>query len=271
MFENLMKLLNTFEMRRIEDLITEMNADELSKVNYNNDTALILAAKRGNVIGFDRICKLLIDRMNDQSINVISRDGYTALTWAAAKDNEEICKLLIPKMSIKAINAVTVRGYITKYGYTALTCAVERGLEEVCKLLIPKMFIETINHVNSNGETVLSIAKNKGLKNICDLLYKIDDFQKLVYGINDKVNTNITISAKGKAIIKDTIEEMIHKAKELNNTSDIEQITSDIQELLVNKPMKSKFMAIDEKLDDLIEQQNIPDDISVLSGDSAFG
>ncbi len=101
-----------------------------------------------------------------------------------------------------------------------------------------------------------------------DLLHKIDGFQKLADGINDKVDTNIAINAKDKAIIKDTIDEIIHKAKELNNTTDIETITASMQELIVDKSTKLKLMIIENQLNEIIDSQNInDDDVSMLGGD----
>jgi len=102
-------------------------------------------------------------------------------------------------------------------------------------------------------------------------LHKIDGFQKLANGINDKVATNIAINAEDKAIIKDTIKDIINKAKELNNITDIEKITANMQELIVDKPTKLKLMTIENQLNEIIDNQNINDDISVLGGDSTFG
>ncbi|GAA5251954.1 hypothetical protein [Candidatus Rickettsia kedanie] len=79
------------------------------------------------------------------------------------------------------------------------------------------------------------------------------NFQKLADGINDKVDTNIAINAKDKAIIKDTIEEIIHNAKELNNTTDIDKITASMQELIVDKSTKFKIMTIANQLNEIID------------------
>ncbi|KJV81273.1 hypothetical protein RHORCCE3_0456 [Rickettsia hoogstraalii str. RCCE3] len=120
-----------------------------------------------------------------------------------------------------------------------------------------------------NGNTALSIAKNKGFKNVYDLLHKIDGFQKLAEGINDKVATNIAINTKDKAIIKDTIENIVNNIKVLNNITDIDKITASIQELIVDKSTKFKIITIENQLNEIIDNQNITDNISVL-GDSTF-
>nr|WP_269429021.1 ankyrin repeat domain-containing protein [Rickettsia endosymbiont of Ixodes pacificus] len=177
---------------------------------------------------------------------------------------EKVCELLINRMSITAIN------HVNNNGYTALTWAVANGYERVCELLIPKMSNEAINQVTNNGETALSIATNKGFKNVCDLLHKIDGFQKLVDGINDKVATNIAINVKDKAIIKDTIENIVNNIKVLNNITDIDKITASMQKLIVDKSTKFKIMTIENQLNEIIDNHNINDDVSMLSGDNTF-
>ncbi|WP_121542565.1 hypothetical protein [Candidatus Rickettsia colombianensi] len=142
------------------------------------------------------------------------------------------------------------------------------GYERGYELLIPKMSNEAINQVTNNGKTALSIATNKGFKNVCDLLHKIDGFQKLVDGINDKVATNIAINAK--AIIKDTIEDIVNNIKVLNNITDIDKITASMQKLIVDKSTKFKIMTIENQLNEIIDNHNINDDVSMLSGDNTF-
>ncbi|WP_342270589.1 leucine-rich repeat domain-containing protein [Rickettsia endosymbiont of Orchestes rusci] len=96
-----------------------------------------------------------------------------------------------------------------------------------------------------------------------------DKFQKLTDELNAKVAKDANI--KDKSTMESTIKVISQKTKFLINKTDIEQVTVNIQELLANKLMKSKLIAIEEQLDELIEQQNINDDISVLGGDSTFG
>lgn len=130
---------------------------------------------------------------------------------------------------------------------------------------------EAINQVTHNGEIALSIAKNKGLKNICNLLDKINDFQNLADGINDKVTTNIKINDKDKAIIKDTIENIVNNIKALNNITDIDKITASMEKLIVNKSTKLEIITIEHRLNEIIDNQNTNNDISLLGGDSTFG
>ncbi|MCC8418063.1 MAG: ankyrin repeat domain-containing protein [Rickettsia endosymbiont of Glossina mortisans submortisans] len=202
----------------------------------------------------------LIARMGTNELSKVNNDGDTTLSLAVLYRLEKVCVLLIDKISEQDIN------HVNNNGSMALTWAASKGLDKVCEMLIPKMS----EQVTNNGETALNIAKNKGVKYIYDLLHKIDGFQKLADGINDKVATNIVINAKDKAIIKDTIEEIIHKAKGLNNTTDIDKITASMQGLIVDKSTKLKIMTIENQLNEIIDNQNINDDISMLGGDNTF-
>ncbi len=240
-----------------EMLILKMTEQAINHIDNNGNTALILAATSKR---FDKVCEMLIPKMSEHAINHSDKDNDTALTLAAYKGFDKVCEMLIPKMLEHAIN------HSDNNGNTALTLATSKGLEKACEMLIPKMS----EQVTNNGETALNIAKNKGVKYIYDLLHKIDGFQKLADGINDKVATNIVINAKDKAIIKDTIEEIIHKAKGLNNTTDIDKITASMQGLIVDKSTKLKIMTIENQLNEIIDNQNINDDISMLGGDNTF-
>lgn len=127
----------------------------------------------------------------------------------------------------------------------------------------------TITHIDLEQDNIDNTSKviiEKYLQRNKNLI----SFQKLADGINDKVDTNIAINAKDKAIIKDTIEEILHKAKELNNTTDIDKITASMQGLIVDKSTKLKLMIIENQLSEIIDNQNINDDISLLGGDNTF-
>ncbi|AAY62180.1 hypothetical protein RFEPED_1028 [Rickettsia felis str. Pedreira] len=95
-------------------------------------------------------------------------------------------------------------------------------------------------------------------------------FQKLADGINDKVSTNIAINTKDKAIIKDTIENIVNNIKALNNVTDIDKITASMEKLIVNKSTKLEIVTIEHRLNEIIENQNINDDVSMLGGDNTF-
>ncbi|KJV81758.1 leucine Rich repeat family protein [Rickettsia hoogstraalii str. RCCE3] len=139
---------------------------------------------------------------------------------------------------------------------------------EVVKAIIEALRENTtITHIDLEQDNIDNKSKviiEKYLQRNKNLM----SFQKLADGINDKVDTNIAINAKDKAIIKDTIEEIIHKAKELNNTTDIDKITASMQGLIVDKSTKLKIMTIENQLNEIIDSQNINnDDVSMLGGD----
>ncbi|WP_342270588.1 ankyrin repeat domain-containing protein [Rickettsia endosymbiont of Orchestes rusci] len=158
--EELIKAIKAKNEAEAQSLITQMNTNELSKVNNNGDTALTVAA--GN--GLEKVCEMLINKMSNKAINHVNNNGDTALTVAAGNGLEKVCEMLINKMSNKAINQ------ITNNGDTALTVAAGNGLEKVCEMLINKMSDKAINNVNNNGYTALTFAVSSGSEKICELL-----------------------------------------------------------------------------------------------------
>ncbi len=98
----------------------------------------------------------LIKNINQDELNNIDDKGNTILIAALEKGLEVVYELLINKFDTPINNREIFE-------------TARDGLEKVCEILISKMSKEAINQVTNNGETTLSIAKNKGLKNVCDL------------------------------------------------------------------------------------------------------
>nr|WP_253308603.1 tetratricopeptide repeat protein [Rickettsia endosymbiont of Ceutorhynchus assimilis] len=92
-----------------------------------------------------------------------------------------------------------------------------------------------------------------------------DVFEKIANEINVKIANNTTINAKDKTIMEDTIKDIPQKTKLLTNKTDIDQIINSLQKLLTDKLVKSKLMAIDEQLDELIERQNKTDNDLIVN------
>ena len=215
--------------------------------------------------------------MSDEAINYINSNGSTALSLAINKGFEKLCEMLIPRMSNETIN----RFYSNCD--TALILAANKGLEKIYKILLFKMSNEAINRANIYGVTAQTIAKNKGFKDIVDLLQKISNkniltdnisiekkyenqqeqifsenvnLQKLTDELNNKIADNITINNRDKAIMIDTVKVISQKLKFIISKIDKKEIATSLEELINNKPTKVKIMIIEERIDELMEQQN---------------
>ncbi|MFP3012154.1 MAG: hypothetical protein ACEY3D_04170 [Rickettsia sp.] len=129
---------------------------------------------------------------------------------------------------------------------------------------------EVINQITNNGKTTLSIAKNKGVKYIYDLLHKIYVFQNLAYEINDKVAINTAINTIDKAIVKDTITNIVNTTKAFNNITYIDKITASMQKIIVNKSTKLEIITIENQLHEIIYNQSTNNDVSMLGDDNNF-
>ncbi|WP_342170149.1 ankyrin repeat domain-containing protein [Rickettsia endosymbiont of Seladonia tumulorum] len=86
MFTQLIEAINKYynplnKIEEIENLISQMSAAELDKVDGNKCTALHLAVIRGQ----EKNCELLISKMSDEAINAVDKDGYTALHLAVIR------------------------------------------------------------------------------------------------------------------------------------------------------------------------------------------
>ncbi|WP_341793691.1 ankyrin repeat domain-containing protein [Rickettsia endosymbiont of Ceutorhynchus obstrictus] len=209
MWEQLAAAINAKNITEAQNLITSINQSELSKVDRDGNTVLMLAGKnascgitKNNSVhwnGLEKVSELLISKMSNLAINVVAKDGYTALTWAASAGWIKICEPLIFRMSEQTISAIATNGNTTlifasmnglekicelllpkmndqsinsvgSQGFTALTPAASRGSEKIFELLLPKMNSEAINFVSNNGYTNLTWAAAKGSEKICELL-----------------------------------------------------------------------------------------------------
>ncbi|MCC8369544.1 MAG: ankyrin repeat domain-containing protein [Rickettsia endosymbiont of Oxypoda opaca] len=213
-------------------------------IDKNGNTALTFAA----VQGLEKVCEILIPKMTEQAINVVTKAGETALTYAAGEGLEKVCELLIPKMTEQAINQVT------NNDDTVLSLFQQNGFKNIYNLLNLKT-----NEQNNQ------IKKTNVEKNLAE-----DVFEKIAYEINVKIANNATINAKDKSIMEDTIKDIINKAQLLNNTIAIEKITTNMQKLIVDKPTKLQLMTIEDQIDKLLEPQNINDDVTILGVDSTI-
>ena len=86
-------------------------------------------------------------RENPNAFNVVNNEGYSPLTLACYRENNEVAKLLIEKGS--DINGISKMG-------TSLMAAIVKGNNEMVKLFIDKK--ANLESTDSNGITALIYA-----------------------------------------------------------------------------------------------------------------
>lgn len=138
---------------------------DINSQNEDKDSALTLAC---NYYFYDKACNL-IDLGID--VNLTNSDGHTALMYVAMKGELPLLEKILERGAV-----------VTKQdnkGNTPLLWAMKSPTiqDEELRLKIVKTLIDkdlnTIDQANSQGETALSIAKNKGWTEIEELLRTI--------------------------------------------------------------------------------------------------
>lgn len=161
------------------DLNTTKNHSSTMKLDNNDHTALMEAARLGNVSRVKELIKSESGRQN--------KDGYSALMYASIMDQLECAQILIPYEvglttdngwtslmlaaemgNIRLVNELLPHEacYQDHDGYTALMIAAEEGHGDVVKLLISK---EAGMNDNQGGSALMRAASN-GHSNIVALL-----------------------------------------------------------------------------------------------------
>jgi ankyrin repeat protein len=127
---------------------------DVNVVGKQGITALMWAA--GN--GYQDTVELFLDKNAD--VNTEDNNGYTALIHAANNGYKNVVKLLLDKnININAVNM---------FGYTALIHAASNGYKDIVKLLLDKN--ANVNIVSRLGSTALDRAAKNGYKEIAELL-----------------------------------------------------------------------------------------------------
>jgi len=86
---------------------------------------------------------------------------------------------------------------------------------------------------------------------------KLKLFQEAIAELTTKIENNTAVNVKDKTVMQNIITEIVNKVQTLINSSDIEIITTSIQEFITsNKITKARFGVIEEDVDQLIEQQS---------------
>ena len=175
-------------------LIIECNCDPMTVINYDGDTVLHYAAKKGLLdllkfminhskcnlmatnkwgetilhcaVGHIEVVRYLIIECNCDPMTVINYDGDTVLHYAAKKGLLDLLKFMINhfKCNLMATN---------EWGETIFHFAVEHI--EVVRYLIIECNCDPMTVINDDGDTVLHYAAKKGLLDL--LKFMINHFK----------------------------------------------------------------------------------------------
>lgn len=135
---------------------------DINSLDENKNSALVLACN----YCLDHEADYLIGQGID--VNLANNDGHIALMYVAMNGNFQLLKRILERKAV-----VTIQD---GRGNTPLLWALKSHIiqDEELRLKIVKALINkdpnTIDQVNLRGETALSIAKNKGLTEIEELL-----------------------------------------------------------------------------------------------------
>ena len=164
----------------VKYLIIECNCDPMTVINYEKDTVLHYAAKKGlldllkfminhhNLMATNKrgetilhcavkhieVVRYLIIECNCDPMTVINDGGDTVLHYAAKEGLLEVLKFMInhSKCNLMATN---------KWGETILHCAVKHI--EVVRYLIIECNCDPMTVINDDGDTALHYAAKEGL------------------------------------------------------------------------------------------------------------
>ena len=219
----------------IERFIQEVcsGKKDINSQNEDKDSALTLAC---NYCFYNK-AHSLIDLGID--VNLTNSDGHTALMYVAMNGEISLLEKILERGAV-----------VTKQdnkGNTPLLCAMKSPTiqDEGIRLKIVKTLINkdlnTIDQINSQGETALSIAKNKGLTEIEELLRTIieikDDFwntferedkEKILQLIRNNPNLCKAKNERGESPLivatwknyKDIIEILLQNHTDVNGTTE---------------------------------------------------
>jgi ankyrin repeat protein/CHAT domain-containing protein len=178
--------------------------------NKFTEYPLIVAVEEG----FDSILYLLLE--TPLNINVQSKDGWTALHYAARDNNTDYLQLLLEKGANTQMLAET-----SDNEYTPLMLAVYNENIEAIKILVK--YGADPNFYNSKGESSLSLARSDGLQSILKIFLEpekaIADFELLeavMKGDTDLLKESIERDANVQQLNKD-LQTLLHLAANKNH------------------------------------------------------
>ncbi len=162
----------------------------------------ILAAENGN----KALCKLLIPKMNPETINAVTQDGKTALHIAAKQGTNEVCELLIPNMTSNDIKVHDA------YNKTALYYAQENGFDSITNAIQSKLLTLAIKL--DEAEKLINEMSEQGLA-------RTDKEGNIENNINwvDKYNQTVLHHASSNGNIK-IVEHLLKNGADVNLKDD---------------------------------------------------
>ncbi|MCR4556007.1 MAG: ankyrin repeat domain-containing protein [Alphaproteobacteria bacterium] len=219
----------------IERFIQEVcsGKKDINSQNEDKDSALTLAC---NYCFYNK-AHSLIDLGID--VNLTNSDGHTALMYVAMNGEISLLEKILERGAV-----------VTKQdnkGNTPLLCAMKSPTiqDEGIRLKIVKTLINkdlnTIDQINSQGKTALSIAKNKGLTEIEELLrttieikddfwntFEREDKEKILQLIRNNPNLCKAKNERGESPLivatwknyKDIIEILLQNHTDVNGTTE---------------------------------------------------
>jgi len=173
----------------MEEYIKKIDFDReiINSVIENNNTIIIQSIKNRNY----KLCSDLIDKTDEDTINIRDEEGLTVFDYAVKYRNSELMKRLKDKIKPQTNNIKILcnnkkkkmlREYINKIdkedikeNNLLIHRLCEKNMEESVILLIEKISREEINKLDERNNSVLYYAiKNKMINFIKEIINKID-------------------------------------------------------------------------------------------------
>lgn len=189
-------------------ILEKLTPDELNSIDDNNETILHYIADyitEPNI----KICNEIINRMDEDTVNFISKGGignsYTALHYAINCWNKELAKLLISKMSLKGLtpsndNVLLLSRYAEKQPIWEITDLINERIEILENELWEEMKVASDIYYKdpyeTRGFTLLDCTERnhkKAIELIYEIINKTNSYYKTVLDIAIEKNCSLKL------------------------------------------------------------------------------
>ena len=145
--------------------LLEMNKWDVRATDFDGNTAMIWAARRGNsgVVG------ILLERNDVDPNTADTKYGRTPLLWAAVNGHEGVMKILLERNDVDP----NIAG--TKYGQTPLSWAAGNAEEAIVEMILERNDIDPNTADTKYGRTPLSRAAENGCYRVVRILLERND------------------------------------------------------------------------------------------------
>ena len=144
--------------------ILETNKRDVQAIDFNGNTAIAWAARRGH----EGVVKLLLEQNEINPDTADNEYGRTPLLWAAKNGHEGVVRGLLERSDVNPDKADT------EYGRTPLSWAAENGHEGTVRMLLERNDVNP-NRADQWGRTPLSCAAKNGHEEVVRMLLKRND------------------------------------------------------------------------------------------------